>query len=82
MSKDVYDILKLLDNENASVASDGMYSDTHGYIDTGSYTLNALFSGDIYGGVPNNTITALAGEESTGKCMDGDELIEVYVLEE
>jgi RecA/RadA recombinase len=67
MSKDIYDILKLLDNENASVVSDGTYSDTCGYIDTGSYVLNALFSGDIYGGMPDNKITAIAGPEASGK---------------
>ena len=37
------------------------------YIDTGSYVFNALVSGSIYGGVPGNKITAIAGESSTGK---------------
>jgi RecA/RadA recombinase len=37
------------------------------FIDTGSYALNALLSGSIYGGMPNNKAFALAGEESTGK---------------
>ena len=37
------------------------------YIDTGSYIFNALVSGSIYGGVPSNKITAIAGESSTGK---------------
>ena len=36
-------------------------------MDTGSYILNALISGSIYGGLPANKITALAGESSTGK---------------
>ena len=38
-----------------------------GFISTGSYTLNALLSGSLYGGIPNNKITALAGEQATGK---------------
>lgn len=38
-----------------------------GYIDTGSYILNAVVSGSIYGGIPENRITGLAGEQSTGK---------------
>jgi RecA/RadA recombinase len=37
------------------------------FIDTGSYALNGLLSGSIYGGMPNNKAVALAGEESTGK---------------
>jgi RecA/RadA recombinase len=43
------------------------YADVDRYIDTGSYTLNALLSGSIYKGLPGNKITALAGESSTGK---------------
>ncbi len=36
-------------------------------IDTGSYLLNAQVSGSIFGGVPGNQITVLAGEKATGK---------------
>lgn len=35
--------------------------------DTGSYMLNALTSGSIYGGFASNSFTALAGESTTGK---------------
>lgn len=38
-----------------------------GFIDTGSYILNAAVSGSIYGGIPDNKVTGLAGEQSTGK---------------
>ena len=38
-----------------------------GYIDTGSLILNAALSGSLYGGIPDNRITGLAGEQSTGK---------------
>lgn len=37
------------------------------YIDTGCYAFNALLSGSIFGGAPDNKIIALAGEEATGK---------------
>lgn len=61
-------LLKEADNEYATIAEDGIPSgDVTGYIDTGSFTLNALWSGSIYGGMPNNKATALAGEPSTGK---------------
>lgn len=36
-------------------------------IDTGSYILNALLSGSIFGGAASNGVTAFAGEEATGK---------------
>jgi RecA/RadA recombinase len=61
-------LLSAVDNEYASIAEDGIEAgDVTGYIDTGSYTLNALFSGSIYGGIPNNKVSAFAGEPSTGK---------------
>jgi RecA/RadA recombinase len=42
-------------------------SDVDSFVDTGSYTLNALLSGSIYGGIPDNKIVAIAGESATGK---------------
>ena len=38
-----------------------------GYIGTGSYAMNALLSGSIFGGLPQNKVTAFAGEPSVGK---------------
>ena len=62
------EIVKEIDNEYAAVASEGITAgDITQYVDTGSYILNALLSGSIYGGLPSNKITALAGESSTGK---------------
>jgi len=62
------DIVKEIDNEYASLVSDGVAAgDTSGFIDTGSHIFNAVVSGSIYGGIPGNKITALAGESSTGK---------------
>ena len=62
------DIVKGSGNEYASIASEGVEgSDITGFIDTGSYIFNALLSGSIYGGIPDNKIIALAGESATGK---------------
>ena len=61
------DVLKVLENEYATVADEGTSADVVGFIDTGSYALNALYSGSIYRGMPANKISALAGEEATGK---------------
>ena len=60
-------IVKELDNEYAGLADDGVVGDTSSFIDTGSYAFNALLSGSLYGGLPSNKVTALAGESSTGK---------------
>ena len=62
------DVAKEIGNEYAGLVSDGVAAgDTSDFIDTGSYIFNALVSGSIYGGVPSNKITAIAGESSTGK---------------
>lgn len=61
-------LLKETGNEYAGIVADGVEAgDVTGYIGTGSYALNALLSGSIYGGLPSNKVTALAGEPSTGK---------------
>ena len=60
-------IIKDVGNEYATLVSDGMDSDVDNFIDTGSHIFNALLSGSIYGGLPSNKITALAGESATGK---------------
>ena len=62
------EIIKETGNEYASLASDGITSgDVTNFIDTGSHSFNALLSGSIYGGLPGNRITAIAGEAATGK---------------
>jgi RecA/RadA recombinase len=61
-------LVEELKDDDTSIASDGHgAAEYSGCIDTGCYILNAVLSGSIYGGVPNNKITALAGETSTGK---------------
>jgi len=61
-------LIKEVGDEDTYLASDGTGSaEFTGCIDTGSYILNALLSGSFYGGVPDNKITAFAGESATGK---------------
>ena len=61
-------IVKELNDENTNIADDGLSSSQFsGCIDTGSYILNAALSGSLYGGVPNNKITAFAGESEQVK---------------
>ena len=68
MSDFLRDVIKQVGNEYASIVDDGVETgDVDNFIDTGSFILNALLSGSIYGGLPSNKITALAGESATGK---------------
>ena len=68
MSNFLSDIVGKLGNEYASIVSDGIgSSDINSFVDTGSYSLNALLSGSLFGGMPGNKILALAGESATGK---------------
>ena len=61
-------IAKTAGNEYAALVSEGVEAgDVDSFIDTGSYIFNALLSGSLYGGLPQNKITALAGESATGK---------------
>ena len=62
------DMAKATGNQYGGLVSEGVESgDVSSYVDSGSYILNALLSGDIYGGLPSNKITAFAGESATGK---------------
>ena len=68
MSDFLKDIIKTTGNEYAALVSDGVEAgDVDSFIDSGSYIFNALLSGSIYGGLPSNKITAIAGESATGK---------------
>ena len=62
------EIIKETGNEYATLASEGIDAgDVTNFVDTGCYSLNALLSGSIHGGMPANKITAIAGEAATGK---------------
>lgn len=68
MSKYLKNLIGKINNPDASIVADGLDgSDVTGFIDTGCYALNALLSGSIYGGLPNNKISCLAGDPATGK---------------
>jgi RecA/RadA recombinase len=68
MSDFFANLVEQLKDEDTTILADGSASAEYsGCIDTGSYALNALLSGSIYGGAPNNKVTAFAGESATGK---------------
>ena len=59
------DIVKEIGDEYTKLSAD--IDEEENFVDTGSYILNGLCSGSIFGGVSGNKITAIAGESSTGK---------------
>ena len=59
------DIVSQIGGEYVSLASEIEESET--FVDTGSYIFNALVSGSIFGGISQNKITTLSGENSVGK---------------
>jgi len=62
------EMINVSGNKFASKVEDGLDgSDVSGYVDTGSYAFNALLSGSLFDGLPDNKITCLAGESATGK---------------
>lgn len=57
-----------LGDPGTAIAADGTASsEFSGYIDTGSYVLNAALSGSIFGGLPNNKAIVFGGDPATGK---------------
>lgn len=82
MSNMFNSLLKEIDNEYAGIADEGVEAgDVTGFIGTGSYSLNALLSGSIYGGLPANKVTALAGEPSTGKTFYAINIVRQFLRE-
>jgi len=59
------DVIKDIGKDTAKLSKN--LEKTHTFLDTGSYAFNALCSTSIFGGVSDNKITAIAGEEATGK---------------
>ena len=69
MSKDIDDVLSVIDKKNpyASFLDESALSNVDGYIDTGSMVLNGIISGSLFGGVPKSRMTLFAGPSMTGK---------------
>lgn len=61
-------VVKDSKNEYAGLVCNGIAAgDLQSFVDTGSHIFNALISGSLFGGIPSNKITAIAGESGTGK---------------
>lgn len=67
INKMMKDLVKVTDNEYASIVTDGTISTVNEYYSTGVYLLNAQISGDIYKGIPGGKTVVLGGDPSTAK---------------
>lgn len=66
------ELIKAIGDDSVFLASERRASaEITGWYDTGSYTLNALLSGSIWKGMPDNKIICLAGESGVGKTFLG-----------
>jgi RecA/RadA recombinase len=82
MSNFFNELVEKIKDDDTHVVADGLGSaEFTGYIDTGSYILNAVISGSIYGGVPNNKVTAFAGEQATGKTFFALGVVQQFLLD-
>lgn len=73
-------MIEALDDEDTSLAADGSSSGNFGsFIDTGSYSLNALLSASIHGGIADNKVIGLAGIESVGKTYVADSIMGTFL---
>lgn len=64
-------------NPFGDVISKSDFSKITEWIDTGNYHLNAVFSGDLFGGIPNNRTICLAGDSG---CVQKNQKIRVYKI--
>lgn len=62
---DLKDLVKEIGGEYTKLASD--IAENEVFVDTGSYMMNALVSGSIFGGVSANKITTFSGMSGVGK---------------
>jgi len=61
------DFLTLTGNIYGNIAAKEVCGDITDWIDTGSYSLNALLSGSIYKGLPGNKVVGFVGDPGVGK---------------
>ena len=72
--KSAFTALKKMNIDSAPLA-DNALSIVKDWIDTGSYSLNAIISGSVYKGIPKGRITGLAGPSGCGKTLIVNQII-------
>ena len=67
--KDIFEAVDALNADASLLSEENSLSIVSDWIDTGSYALNAIFSGSVYGGVPVGRITGFSGPSGAGKTL-------------
>ena len=67
--KDIFEAVDALNADASLLSEENSLSIVNDWIDTGSYALNAIFSGSLYGGVPVGRITGFSGPSGAGKTL-------------
>lgn len=67
--KDIFEAVDALNTDASLLSEENSLSIVNDWIDTGSYALNAIFSGSLYGGVPVGRITGFSGPSGAGKTL-------------
>jgi hypothetical protein len=62
---------------DGALIDDSPFAKIDEWLPTGSYILNAVISGSIFGGIPNRRSIMFAGAEG---CLQKDEEVEIYIL--
>lgn len=78
MSSNLKDIFEAVDSLNPSaslLSEENSLSIVNDWIDTGSYALNAIFSGSLYRGIPVGRITGFSGPSGAGKTLIVNKII-------
>ncbi len=67
--KDIFEAVDALNTDASLLSEENSLSIVNDWIDTGSYALNAIFSGSVYRGVPVGRVTGFSGPSGAGSCM-------------
>jgi recombination protein RecA len=70
------DFMKNIRKEIGSVSfAESKYVTPSEWLDTGSYALNRIMSGDVYKGIPSGRVVIFGGENSTGKSRAAAQIV-------
>jgi RecA/RadA recombinase len=67
--KDIFEAVDALNTDASLLSEENSLSIVSDWIDTGSYALNAIFSGSVYRGVPVGRVTGFSGPSGAGKTL-------------
>ena len=73
--KDIFEAVDALNTDASMLSEDNSLSIVGDWIDTGSYALNAIFSGSLYKGIPVGRVTGFSGPSGAGKTLIVNKII-------